>query len=75
MKKNLLPLAAAGAVAAIGLIVALGGLIGHFVFDGPIPSAIAGVALLMVSAAVWYEQHVPKHIPEEQEVAQWRPAV
>ena len=61
-KRNMAPLVVVGAVSAVGLIVALAGLIGHFIVDGAAPLLVSGLALLITSIAVWYGKHVPKTI-------------
>lgn len=50
-------LAVAGAISIIGAAVWLGGLMVHFVVGGPVPSFIAGMSMLGVSAALWYGKH------------------
>lgn len=48
------PLVVVGAVSAVGLIVALAGLIGHFIVDGAVSLLVSSLALLITSIAVWY---------------------
>ncbi len=53
-KRKMAPLVVVGAVSAVGLIVALAGLIGHLIVDGAVSLLVSSLALLIASIAVRY---------------------